>query len=450
MRPRLERVRDLATWSGQSTRPSRSALIGVALGLVVVLVSVVVVTTRDDDPATTDFGSRVLGQRIYDRTGLLSGADLVSLDQRAAVIERAGIPVVVYIRSLDDDAGDTRADALSLMRSWAVESMPGAADGLVLFLDVDQRDTDVDPDHVVLIPGDQLKRNRLPAVEAERISDGSVQGAAKVVDTSRELAATVSFNLAATERRLVLGFPVPPAPSTAERTAATFARYLMPVVSAVLALLAAVAVAAIWRGRPQPIAWPARDAARPESAVLQAALTANRIDQTVLLAAVARLAGLGALTVAEPDATVAMRRSLPADVRLLDRDRAVDEIDRAAWDDLAMVATDGLVDQHGLILIAHRSGPFSRAVTADLERRGWWDAMAPRRAGPLVLMSQALLVAGGVTLVIALAVGEILGLVAIALLVLTAAVAWACARAYPRATPLGLAVAGRSLPPDPI
>ncbi len=443
MRPHLERLRSRVAARGRLTRPSRPALIGAALGLALLLGSLSALMRGADEPTTTDFGDRVPGQRIYDQTGLLSSDDLLSLDRRAAAIERAGIPVVVYIRPVDDRADDTRSDAQSLMRSWAVETRPGAADGLVLFLDVDQRDAAVDPDHVVLFPGDQLKRDRLPAIEAQRISAGSVRGLTTVVDTSRELAATVNFNLAATERRLALGFPVAPGPSVAERTATTIVRYLIPVVSAVLALLAMGVVAAIWRGRPRPAACPAPDATHPESPVLRAALAANRVDQSVLLAAIDRLAQQGAVLVVGPARTATAHPAGPGCVRLLDRERALDGIDRAAWDDLAMVSTAGIVDEHGLTRITHRSGPFSRAVTTELEGRGWWDAMAPRRAGPLVLMSQALLVAGGVTLVVALAVGEILGLVAIVLLVLTAAVAWACAQAYPRATPLGLAVAGR-------
>ena len=294
----------------------------------------------------------------------------------------------------------------------------------------------VDPDHVALVPGDHLTKNRFPNREAERISTDSVQGLTTVVDTSRELATTINFNLAATERRLLLGFPAAPAPSTAERTAATFARYLIPGVSAVLALLAAVAIGLIWRGRPHASA---EVGTTPASPILQAALTANRIDQSVILAAVRWLAAQGAVVATEPDPMA--DDPLPLRVQLRDRALAGDELDRAAWDELAGIAVASAVDRHGLALLAHRPGAFGRAVTAELERRGWWDAMAPHRAGPLILMSRGLLVVGAVALVVALAVGEVRGLVAIGLLVLTAAVAWVCAQAYPRATPLGLAVA---------
>ncbi len=440
MRPRLPWFPIRINQSARRHRPRRVGLVGAGLGLVLLLGVVTILVSRDPEPSTPDFGTQVPGQRIYDQTGLLTSTDLVSLDLRAAAIERSGVPVVVYIRSSKPDADDTRADARALMRSWGVESGPGADDGLVLLLDVDRLAGD--PDHVALIPGEQLKDSRLPIGETERISAGSVRGLTTFVDTSRELTDTVTFNLAATERRLLLGLPSAPAPSTAERTAATFARYLLPILSVVLAMLAAAAIAMIWRGRPRAVPEePGRcGPRRPDSPVLRAALAANRIDQSVLLAAVRHLERHGALTVA----VEGQPGHLPSSIRLLDRDLADDGIDRATWDDLASLAVAGIVDHHGLASIAHRDGPFSRAITADLERRGWWDAQSLRRAVPLVMMSQGLLLAGGVTLVIALAVGEIWGVFAIALLTLTAAVAWLCAQAYPRATPLGLAIARQS------
>lgn len=418
----------------------RTRLAASGIGIVLVAVAVLVAVGRNDAPAPADFGNRVPGQRIYDQTGLLSSTDLVSLDRRAASIEQSGVPVVVYIRPTGSDASDTESDARALMQSWDVESVPGAADGLVLLLDIDRLDADPDPDHVALIPGDQLKDSRLPIRETERISAGSVQGLATGVDSSQDLAATIDFSLAATERRLLLGLPSAPSPSTAERTAATFARYLMPIVSVVLALLAAIAIGAIWRGRSRPASAARCDAVASDSPVLRAALAANRVDQSVVVAAIRRVAGQGALET-WPELASGSDDRLPGRVCLIDRDQAVDEIDRAIWDELAMVSVDGVVDGHGLTLVAHRSGRFSQAITAELERRGWWDTMAPRRAVPLKMMSQGLLVAGGVTLVIALAVGEVWGIFAIAILTLMAAIAWICSLAYPRATPLGLAVA---------
>ncbi len=447
MRLRLHRSLNPSVRIAPRRWPGLTGLLAGCLGLVLVLVAVLILMARNDDAAPADFGSRVPGQRIYDQTGLLNSSDLKTLDRRAAAIERSGVPVVVYIRPAGSDVNDTRSDARALMQSWDVESGPGAADGLVLLLDVDR--LDANPDHVALIPGDRLKDNRLPIGETERISAGSVRGLTTGVDSSRELAATIEFSLAATERRLLLGLPSAPSPSTAERTAAAFVRYLMPIVSAVLALLAAIVIGAIWRGRPRPR--PAGGAqcnpSQPSSPVLRAALAANQIDQSVLLAAVRHLDGQGAVAIL-PVQGSAIASRLPDRVQLIDRARAVDDIDRAAWDELATVSVDDVVDGHGLTLVAHRGGRFSQTITAELERRGWWDTMAPRRAVPLLLMSRGLLLAGGVTLVIALAVGEVWGVFAIATLTLTAVVAWVCAQAYPRATPLGLAVAQQPVTAD--
>ncbi len=447
MRLRLHRSLKLPGRMAPRRWPGRTGPIASGLGLVLVLGTVLILVVRNDDAAPADFGSRVPGQRIYDQTGLLTSSDLMTLDRRAAAIERSGVPVVVYVRPAGPDVIDTRSDARALMRSWDVESGPGAADGLVLLLDVDW--LDANPDRVALIPGDRLKDNRLPIGETERIAAGSVWGPTTGVDASGELAATIEFSLTATERRLLLGLPSAPSPSTAERTAATFVRYLMPVVSAVLALLAAIVIGAIWRGRPRPAGGARCDLSQPGpgSSVLRAALAANQIDQSVVVAAVRHLDGLGSVAIPSVEGA-AIASHLPDRVQLVDRDRAVDEIDRAAWDELAMVSVDGVVDWHGLTLISHRGGRFSQTITAELERRGWWDTVSPRRAVPLLMMSRGLLLAGGVTLVISLAVGEVWGVFAIATLTLTAAIAWACAQAYPRATPLGLAIAEQSATAD--
>ena len=425
-------------------RAQRLAILGVAVALVVLVAAVAALTLvlrSSGPPPEIDFGQPVAGQRIYDRTGLLSDANIRTLNQRAAEIERSGVPVVVFLQPAPAGTRDTRRDARTLMRTWHVESSPGAGDGIVLFFNVDTRSPRAPG--VALVPGEQLKQRQLPRFETDRIVKGSLVGIADQPISASALTGTILSNLTATQRRLRLGLPAEPARSAFREAASGFARLPMAVLSGVGVLVALLSVLAIWRGRPQPLATAVRPAdANTLSPVLVQAMDGNHIGATVVLVAVRRLAGQGAITTSVDP----IRDTWPSDgtLTLTARDRAGDAIDRAAWDRLAAVAGPGqVVDVHGLAMMTHRPERFAAVVAAELERRGWWDATASRRHVPLVLLSQVLLTAAAMALVITLVGKDAWGVLSIGLLVGAAALAWLVAHAYPRATPLGLALASK-------
>src|SRR5687767_4524192 len=48
--------------------------------------------------AQSDFGLPVPGQRVYDRTGVLTAEQVAALEQKAAAVEAAGAPAFVYLQ----------------------------------------------------------------------------------------------------------------------------------------------------------------------------------------------------------------------------------------------------------------------------------------------------------------------------------------------------------------
>jgi uncharacterized membrane protein YgcG len=88
-----------------------------------------------------DWEHRVANQHVYDTAHVLTPAQVSDLERSAAAVDRAGAPVVVYLRRKAADDPTARRDARDLMDAWTVESSPGARDGLVLLFDLRPADT---------------------------------------------------------------------------------------------------------------------------------------------------------------------------------------------------------------------------------------------------------------------------------------------------------------------
>jgi uncharacterized membrane protein YgcG len=394
----------------------------------------------DSGERAVAFGDRVPGQRIYDQTGLLSEGQLAAIDRRAESIERSGVPVVVYIRDPAADAPDAQRAARQLMQLWNVESAPGAADGLVLLLDVERGEDSAGA--VAVVAGDRLGASRLPARETERIAVETLTHPLPVTGLTEKLVTGIGAGLATTERRLLLGAPAAPAPSLLERQVTAFVRVPLASLSVLLGLAALVSAGMLWWHRPRAVSDEptGMDLSGPIPAPLRAALAANRVDGEVVAVAIRDLVRSGAVAyddLDDDDWDGAPRGSL----RLLDHRRVSGPIAHATWADLAAVADPrGRVTPAGVMGVSRAPRRLSPAIATELERHGWWDATAPRRAAPLRLLGRVLAGVGAAGLVLGLAVEEPVALWSVGLLATGAVVAWACARAYPRATPRGLAI----------
>jgi uncharacterized membrane protein YgcG len=78
----------------------------------------------------------VAGQYVYDCAHLLTQSEVGLLESKAAAVEHAGAPTVVYLQARNATAKQTLQDAIDLMNRWHVESRPGARDGFVMFFDL--------------------------------------------------------------------------------------------------------------------------------------------------------------------------------------------------------------------------------------------------------------------------------------------------------------------------
>jgi hypothetical protein len=97
--------------------------------LAAVLISFLLAACASTAQPLRRFGEHVSGQRVYDRAGILTPGEIVDLETRAAEVERAGAPTVVYLQARDASRNETIQDGRDLMQAWNVESSAGAGSG---------------------------------------------------------------------------------------------------------------------------------------------------------------------------------------------------------------------------------------------------------------------------------------------------------------------------------
>ena len=162
-------------------------------------------------PAATlaaDFGQPVPGQRVYDRAGALTADEVARIEERAAAVEAAGSPVVVFLQARDADYDKTVADGRDLMEAWDIQSAPDARNGIVIFFNL--KPGDLQHGDYAVIAGRSLVDGNLPRYELNRIAD-DMQPVLKGGDIT---GATI-LALDAIEHNLSFGPPPPPPPSAA-------------------------------------------------------------------------------------------------------------------------------------------------------------------------------------------------------------------------------------------
>jgi uncharacterized membrane protein YgcG len=160
---------------------SRGALRGLAPALVLLLFAfagLASVAAEDDPP---DPGPRpgAMGapplpldqKRLYDVANVLDNAQEAQIESEATRLARHGMPSLIIVQAGAIPVADAEAFAADTRRAWAVESAPGADDGLVVVVTVD-------PDaengaSAVLSWGD----NALPHFGVNRETAGEIQRA---------------------------------------------------------------------------------------------------------------------------------------------------------------------------------------------------------------------------------------------------------------------------------
>src|SRR5690606_2035845 len=130
-------------------------------------------TAATAQSAAAEYGEPVPGQHVYDTTDLLTPEEIADLEARAAAVEAAGAPIVVYLQARDASQSETEADARALMDAWDVQSAPGAHDGVVMFFNL--RPGNLRRGQVFIYAGEKhFDGGNLPESELQRIIDKEV------------------------------------------------------------------------------------------------------------------------------------------------------------------------------------------------------------------------------------------------------------------------------------
>lgn len=354
------------------------------------------------------------GQHVYDRAGALTPAEIADLEARAAAVEEAGAPVVVYLQARDADYPTTVDDARALMDAWAVESRPGARDGLVLFLNL--RPDDPRRGQAVIYAGQARLDGRLSRSEVDRIYQQSILPELR----AGRIAAGLGAGLDAAQARLT-GSPI-----------------VWPLNALALAFglaLIAAAARALIPGRLGARSAPTTIRPADLAPALAGALAWGRIDRRLAVATLLGLVRRGALEY-EPASGREPR------IRLVDRSRTREKHEAKLWDELmARAHADGTVDGRGLAWALNSWPKVAEVLLRDLQARGWYQPDPARARLPFRVFAAVALVLAVVCLATTFVAGEPAALIGGLVFGLTAIGSFLLGNRLPETTPAGEAAA---------
>lgn len=380
-----------------------------------------------------DFGQPVAGQRVYDRTGALAAGDIARIEERAAAVEQAGSPVVVFLQARDTDYDQTVVDGRDLMEQWDVQSVPDARDGVVIFFNL--KPDSLEHGTYAVIAGKTLIDSNVPQYELDRIAadmrpllgDGDIAGA-------------IVLALERIERDVTLGPPPPPEPSAAERFADDVAGSPFSILNALSAALSAVAGWLLVQRIPtrRTSNAPVAPATFPPSNLppaLAGSLVAGSVGDTAIGATLLDLTARGALAI-EPEGKKKIQ------MRLLDESLVRPGYERLIWDALADQAEPGgVVTDKRLGKARSKWSDIRTAIHAELVERGWFDTRAGEQRKPFWIAAVVLYLLAGIAVVLAILAGSPWAIVAVALPAALGTVAIILAAMIPNTTPEGDEVA---------
>jgi uncharacterized membrane protein YgcG len=379
--------------------------------------------------AASDFGTPTPGQRVYDRAGVLTAAETQTLERRAADLTASGTPVVVYLRTQDATQTQTRNDASDLMDAWNVQSAPDARDGLVLFLNL--RPDDPRHGQAALYAGRRyVDDGTLSDNVLQRIFERDMQPAL----ADGRLADGIAAGLEASGHAIATG---PPPPSPLQQTAANLSRVPLNIASTIVGLLLVLWAFAIWRGRPRASIPESPTTVLPEqlAPALAGALATGHVRDEQLEATILDLAARGALSIEPVTEKLLLVERKQIRIRLDKPSLASGPTEEAVWAGLQTEAdADGFVQPKRIASVRRRWPAARKALTHDLEARGWFDPRVTAHRAPLFIggaVAFALAVAGAI---VALIGDEVIGVIGPLVLALAGIVALAFAAGYPSVT----------------
>lgn len=385
--------------------------------------------------ARADYGRPVPGQHIYDLTGLLTPEEIADLEARAAAVEQAGAPIVVYLQARNASQSETEEDARALMDAWDVQSAPGARDGVVMFFNL--KPGDLRRGQVFIYAGEaHYQGGNLPRSELERIVSEVMIPLLKEDRT----AAGIAAGLDALATALAYGPPPPPPPSRFEQVAQDLAAGAFSIVNLVAGAVAAVTLALgvtryragrTARGSPMPTTM--RPDSRPPA--VAGALVEGRIDDRHLEATLLDLARRGAIAI-EPVGKDKVQ------VRLIDRSALRAPFEEALWDALTECSDGGdVVSPKQLGSLRRAWGRAKEELRKQLEAEGLYDPAAGQRRRPVYLAAGVAMALAPLAFLLAVVADEPLSVIGAVLLLLTSMVCFGLGSSIPDTTPAGAAAA---------
>jgi uncharacterized membrane protein YgcG len=385
------------------------------------------------DADAPDFGQPVAGQRVYDRAGVLTPAEVAELAARADAVAQAGAPVVVLVQLRDVSYGQTVDDSETLMQDWDVQSAPDAHDGVVLLVNL--QTSDPRHGHFALRAGARHYNDdgALPQHELDRIAD-----AMQPLLADGRIADGLALGLDAVAHDLAAGPPPAARPSAFRRAMADVSRG--PVSALNLAALAiALALAGwLWRAhsrqpqRAKPPTLPPTISVPAELPPgLAGALTAGTVTDAQLEATLLDLARRGALGIE----TTGKRHQ--HQLRLLDGTLARPGYETAVWHSLATHAADGVVPNRALARLRTGWSSVRDMLRADLVARGWFDPQLSRRQRPFLLAGFGAMALAVLALLTTALGDQVWGLAGAGLLVVAALFGFVLLARVPHLTPDG-------------
>lgn len=334
--------------------------------------------------AQPDFGNPVPGQRVYDRTGVLTAEQISSLEARVAAVEAAGAPTFVYLQPRDTDYDATVQDARDLMDDWDVQSATDVRDGIVIFFNLDPDDL-AHGDYAV-IAGKTLIDGNIPQRELDRITD-----LMQPLLEDGDIAGAIGVALDTIERSLREGPPPPPPPSRIERFSDDITSGVFSIINVIAAAIMAVAVWLVVASFPKRHTGnlPEVAATYPPDRLqpgLAGALVTGSVSDANISATILDLASRGALAIEPQD-------KKKIQIHLLDESLVQPGYEQAIWQAFAEQAdAEGIVPDKQIGQSRKQWGTIRGMIKSEMINRGWFDPRATSKALPFYVAAAGLLV----------------------------------------------------------
>lgn len=426
----MARKRDTKTHHSGWRAAGWSCVIGVVLLLAALVAAPRLV-------AAQEFGQPVAGRHVYDEAGILTPTEVQYLEEATDRVAAAGAPAYVYIQTKQASQDETQQDAADLMAAWAIESSPGAKDGLVVFFNSDPDN----PGHgeVALYAGQTLyDGGNLPERELRRIFDDAMRDPMRRGETAVGIAA----GLDAAAYSLQNGPPPPDEPSQLEKNAGTVARWPLSILGGLAALGGLVWAVGRWNARPASTGKSSPTTELPSRLppAIAGALVTGEAGPSQAIATVLDLAARGAIAF-EP-AERGSRRNRKVQILLVDESLARGPYEQELWRTLQRLADPfGVVRANQLSKLPGAWKGAHTELRCEMESRGWWSPASGKQRRPFYLAAAGLLVVSGIAGVVAAIGREPVTIAAIAAMTLAALVCFGLGGMYPPTTAEGAAAA---------